>query len=403
MTTLQSRPATQSGARVALPRTPSLDGLRGLAICAVMAYHFPVPPDVLGVPFFAGGFFGVGVFFVLSGFLITTVLLADHDRHGGIGLARFYRRRFWRLVPALVVFLAVVLLVGARFGREGWFASTPFGPPHAPGPPTPVGSLLWPAAAALGYVYNLLLAFPSALDGPLPQPFGHLWTLSVEGQFYAGWALLTALALRRAGHPRAALAAVTCVLLVLGTVLPFLVWGSRPGIQNWIYFGTVPRLAQLCAGALLAQVWAAGGLRRLPAPVLRWSGALAAAVLTYLLLEVGQAPAKFIGGPQLAAVCAVLLVAALVDPRTQSLGSGLLASRPLGWLGARSYGIYLWHWPLALWTNELPRHIGLPLGLLGSLLAAELSWRLVESPAQRLGRRLEPTGRRGSPTPAVAP
>jgi peptidoglycan/LPS O-acetylase OafA/YrhL len=398
VTTLQSGPATQSGIRVALPRTPALDGLRGLAICAVVAYHFPVPSQVLGVPFFAGGFFGVGVFFVLSGFLITTVLLADHERYGGIGLTRFYRRRFWRLVPALVAFLAVVLLVGARFGREGWFASTPFGPPHAPGPPTPGGSLLWPAAAALGYVYNLFLAF----DVPMSQPFGHLWTLSVEGQFYAGWAVLTALALRHAGHRRAALAAATCGLLVVSAALPFLVWGSRPGIQNWIYFGTVPRLAQLCAGALLAQVWAAGGLRRLPAPALRWAGALAAAVLTCLLLEVGEAPAKFVGGPQLTAVCGVLLVAALVDPRTQSLGAGLLAGRPLVWLGARSYGIYLWHWPLALWTNELPRHLGLPLGLLGSLLAAELSWRLVEGPAQRLGRRLEPPAPAGSGTPAAA-
>ncbi|HEU4674655.1 MAG TPA: acyltransferase [Motilibacteraceae bacterium] len=400
MTTLHRRPATGGRSRrPALPRTPALDGLRGLAICAVVAYHFPVPSSVLGVPCFAGGFFGVGVFFVLSGFLITTVLLADHERHGGIRLAAFYRRRCWRLVPALVAFLAVVLLVGARFGREGWFASTPFGPPHAPGPPTPVGSLLWPAAAALGYVYNLFLAFQGAVDVAMPQPFGHLWTLSVEGQFYLGWAVLTALALRRG---RAALAGVTCALLAVSVALPFLLWGSREGIQNWIYFGTVPRLAQLCAGALLAQVWAAGGLRRVPAPVLRWAGAVGAAVLAYLLLEVGQAPAKFVGGPQLAAACGVLVVAALVDPRTQSLGSALLASRPLAWLGRRSYGIYLWHWPLALWTNELPRHLGLPLGLLGSLVAAELSWRLVEGPAQRLGRRLEPRARSASAVPAPA-
>ncbi|MGN6242574.1 MAG: acyltransferase family protein [Motilibacteraceae bacterium] len=400
MTTLQARPATESRSRrPALSRTPALDGLRALAICAVAAYHFPVPGEVLGVPFFAGGFFGVGVFFVLSGFLITTVLLADHERHGGIRLAAFYRRRFWRLVPALAAFLAVVLLLAAWFGREGWFASTPFGPPRAPGPPTPVGSMLWPAAAALGYVYNLLLAFPRAVDAPMPQPFGHLWTLSVEGQFYLGWAVLTALVLRRG---RAALAVATCVLLAVSAMLPLLVWGSRPGIQNWIYFGTVPRLAQLCAGALLAQVWAAGGLRRVPAPLLRWAGALGAVVLTYLLSAVGEAPAKFVGGPQLAAVCGVLVVAALVDPRSQSLGSALLASRPLAWLGQRSYGIYLWHWPLALWTNELPRHVGLPLGLAGSVLAAELSWRLVEAPAQRLGRRLEPRARAASGDPSLA-
>lgn len=401
MTTLQARPATESRSRgPALPRTPALDGLRALAICAVVAYHFPVPPRVLGVPFFAGGFFGVGVFFVLSGFLITTVLLADHERHGGIRLAAFYRRRSWRLVPALVAFLAVVLLVAAGFGREGWFASTPFGPPHAPGPPTPAGSLLWPAAAALGYVYNLFLAFRGALGVAMPQPFGHLWTLSVEGQFYLAWAALTALALRRG---RAALATATCVLLAVSAALPFLVWGARPGIQDWIYFGTVPRLAQLCAGALLAQVWAGGGLRRVPGPVLRWAGALGAVVLAYLLSAVGQAPAKFVGGPQLAAACGVLVLAALVDPRSQSVGSALLASRPLAWLGRRSYGIYLWHWPLALWTNELPRHVGLPLGLAGSVLAAELSWRLVEGPAQRLGRRLEPGARAASAGPAPAP
>ena len=367
-----------------VPRTPALDGLRALAIAAVALFHYPTHLV------FKGGLFGVGLFFVLSGFLVTPILASEYGREGRIRMGRYLSRRAWRLLPALGAFLVVVVAVAVPFGRTGWFASTPFGPPHAPGPPVGLGPLVGGAAASLGYVYNLLLAH----NLHMPQPFGHLWTLSVEGQFYVGWALLMAWLLRRG--PKV-MVGVTVTLIALSAAAPFLAW-TPAGRHNWIYFATIPRIQQLLAGALLAELWSLGVLQKVPRLLVRAAGVAGAGAMAYMVLEVGNDGFKYVGALTAVAAAGFVIVANLVDDRGGSWTRSLLGTRPLVWLGQRSYAVYLWHWPLALWTNELPHRVGVPLGLGATLVAAELSWRLVEAPAARLARRRQ---QRPRPAPAA--
>ncbi len=356
-----------------VPPTPALDGLRALAIAAVALFHFPTRSV------FMGGLFGVGLFFVLSGFLVTPILAAEHSREGRIRFGRYLRKRAWRLLPALGVFVLIVVMMTALFGGAGWFTSNPFGPPHAAGPPTPVSESVEGAAAALGYVYNFFLA----MNVHLPLQFGHLWTLAVEGQFYVFWALLAAWLLKRG--PKV-LVAVTVTLIAASAVVPFIIWDQH-GRHNWIYFGTVPRIQQLLAGALLAELWSLGILSRIPRWAVRAAAFAGAGAMFYLVFAVANTTFKYLGALTAVAGAGFVIVAHLVDDRGRSITRAALGSRPLVWLGQRSYAVYLWHWPMAIWTNELPRTVGVPLGLVGTLAVAELSWRLVEAPASRLARR----------------
>lgn len=357
-----------------VPRTPALDGLRALAIAVVALFHYPTHLV------FEGGLFGVGLFFVLSGFLVTPILAAGFQQDGRVRMGSYLSRRAWRLLPALVAFLVVLVVMAAAFGQTGWFASTPFGPTDAPGGPVSFTRTLAGAGAALSYVYNILLSHSILM----PQPFGHLWTLSVEGQFYVGWALLMVWLLRRG--PRTMIA-VTSALIAVSAAVPFVVW-TPEGTHNWTYFSTVPRIQQLLAGALLAELWSLGYLHRLPRAAVRTAAFAGAGVFAYMVLEVGNDQFKYVGGLTAVAACGFVMVAHLIDDRGRSCSRSLLGWGPMVWLGQRSYAVYLWHWPMALWTNELPNPIGVPLGLGATLIAAELSWRLVEQPAAEMGRRL---------------
>jgi peptidoglycan/LPS O-acetylase OafA/YrhL len=353
-----------------LPRSPALDGLRGLAIAAVILFHYPTHLV------FVGGLFGVGVFFVLSGFLITSILTEEHSRLETVHIGAFLRKRARRLLPALVVFLVVMLAATAAFGHRGWFTSSPFGR-RGPGSPLPLSLALKGAAAGLSYTYNLFLAH----DAAMPAPFGHLWTLAVEGQFYLCWPLVVGGLLR--WGPKVLLAA-TIGLIAVSAISPFLVWdhGAR---QTWIYFDSVPRIQELMAGALLAQLWSQGVLRRVPVWVLRGGAAAGGAVLVWVVFKVANVPFKYLGALTVVAGAGMLVVAYIVDERTTSPVERILGSRPIVWLGQRSYGLYLWHWPFAEWTNQMPHRIGVPLGITCAGAAAELSWRLVEAPGSTAG------------------
>lgn len=353
-----------------LPKTPALDGLRGLAIAAVALFHFPTHRVIVG------GLFGVGIFFVISGFLITNILENEHSRHGRIRMADFLSRRAWRLLPALLIFFLMMLAATAAFGDQGWFTSDPFSP-TGPGAPMSVASALKGTAAGLTYSYNLFLAH----SAHMPPPFGHLWTLAVEGQFYVMWAVAVAWLLPRG---RGVLMGATVILIGLSAVSPFLMWDHGSG-QNWNYFDTLPNMQQVLAGSLLAQLWSARILQRVPAWVVRAGAAGGGAVMIWMAFGVGNVSFKYLGALTVVSVAGALIVAYLVDERTDGTGRRFLRSKPLVWLGERSYAVYLWHWPLAEWTNMLPDTIGIPLGLAASLVLAELSWRLVEGPAQRLG------------------
>lgn len=373
-----------------MPATPSLDGLRAVAIVVVALFHFPTHAVVVG------GLIGVGVFFVLSGFLVTSLLTSEYSQRDTIVLRRFAGRRAWRLLPALLAFLAVFVVADAAFGSTPWFASTPFG--RGAGRPVTLVQAVTGVGASITYTFNFFLAHSVHMASPL----GHLWTLSVEGQFYLLWALVVLVLVRRG--PRA-LFAGTLAMAAASALLPFLWWHGGSG-ENLIYFATLPRLQQLLAGSALAQLWSLGKLRRLPGWLLRGGAVAGAGVLGVLAFEMGNTQFKYLGSFTVVAAASCPIVVCLVAARGRCIGRQLLGSRPLVWLGRRSYAMYLWHWPLAEWTNLMPHAIGIPLGLALSVVAADLSWRLVEQPSLRLSRRLAEqrmASRSTRPSPATWP
>jgi peptidoglycan/LPS O-acetylase OafA/YrhL len=223
-------------------------------------------------------------------------------------------------------------------------------------------------------------------------------------QFYVAIALAVAAAVRLR-RTRLVLP-VTLVALAASAVAPFLLWHGGRG-ANEIYFGTATNLQQLLGGVALAVVWRRGGLDRLP-PVVRRLLALAGGVtLAWMLFAVGNVTFKYLGAlTVVTAATAAVMVGLLVPGATDRRWPRGLAHPVLTWLGRRSYGIYLWHWPLAEWTNRIPHVYGVPLGIALSLGLAEASWRLVEQPAGRLARRLvrpSPSPPEAGPAPVRAP
>jgi peptidoglycan/LPS O-acetylase OafA/YrhL len=343
---------------------PSLDGLRALAVTAVLLYH----ADVAWLP---GGFLGVDVFFVLSGYLITALLLAEWHTRGTIDLGGFWLRRARRLLPALFAVIAITLTFALI-----WL-------------PDEVARLRGDALAALAYVTNWYLIFKQESYFETigrPSLFQHLWSLAVEEQFYLLWPPLLAVVLRRRGRRGA-------LLLALGGAIAsaaLLALRYQPDVDpSRLYYGTDTRALAPLLGAALAcfRPPAFVPLRAGRAPALLIDAA-ALAALTGLaaaccLLDEYQS-LLYQGGFVIVALLAAVLIAALVHP-SAALSWRLLSSRPLRWLGTRSYAIYLWHWPIFMITRpELDLTLDgwplLALRLVAVALLAELSYELVEAP-----------------------
>jgi peptidoglycan/LPS O-acetylase OafA/YrhL len=390
------RARAASGApEVRLSYSPGLDGLRALAVMAVLLYH----ADLTWIP---GGFLGVEVFFVISGYLITALLLAEGRQKGRVNLKDFWLRRARRLLPALYVLLVVTLTFAVVFL------------------PGEVAGLRGEAIAAFGYVTNWFLIFgqESYFESVgRPSVLQHLWSLAVEEQFYLIWPVVLAVGLGL-GATRLRRRRVLTVALVGATasaVAMALLYA--PGVDpSRIYFGTDTRATGLLCGAALAFLWSPGDkyrpseawhqrltfpdrgrLRRRwgwTAPLLLDVLAIAAlGALTWFFLHLGEfEPFLYRGGFALVALTTVAAIMAVVHPYTH-VGSRLLGSAPMRWLGVRSYGIYLWHWPVFMVTRpelDVPFD-GLPLLALRltiTIVLADLSYRLVETPIRRgaLGR-----------------
>lgn len=365
---------------------PGLDGLRAVAVLAVIAYH-------LGFSWATGGLLGVGVFFTLSGYLITDLLLAAQQR-GGIRLGDFWLGRARRLLPALFLMLAIVV---------AWVVL--IGPPQPPEFREAVG------AAAL-YVANWQLVFQHvsyfARFGP-PSPLGHLWSLGVEEQFYIFWPLLLILGMRlvreraSVSGVRPRLAALTLVLAGLSALEMALLF--HPSLDpSRVYYGTDTRAFELLAGAALAMVWPSATLRPNVAAgarrVLDGAGLIGLIVILVMIWRTGEySPFLYQGGFVLLSAATVLLLAALTHPASR-IGVAM-GWRPLRWIGERSYGIYLWHMPIiALSTPEGAHGVNLgraALQVAATFLVAALSWRYVEQPIRhgalgRMRRRLSSAG-----------
>ena len=359
-----------SSSRRAFGYLPALDGLRALAVAAVVAYH-------LGYSAVPGGYIGVEVFFVLSGWLVCALLHTEREQSGRIDLRQFWLRRARRLLPAVTVVITATL-VGATLAHYDRFVS-----------------LRGDALASLGYVLNWRLIFTeqsyfAAAAGP--SPLQHLWSLSIEEQFYLALPLLLGAIL--AFRPTARHGA----MLLLGAALVSTAWRfalEAPGVDpSRIYYGTDTRAAGLLIGATLAIVWVPSRLRQVPgrwaAPVLDLVALAAMVVVGRYTFDVSEHdPDAFGMGLSTVQLATVVLIAVVVHP-VQGLVAKGLSLAPLRWVGQRSYGIYLWHWPivvaLAVAPGEQPES---PLRSAGmvvlTLLLAGASFRWVEQPIRQRG------------------
>ena len=403
-----------------------MDGLRALAVIAVLLYH-------ADLGFVQGGFLGVEVFFVISGYLITALLLTEWRQYGRINLKGFWMRRAKRLLPALYVLLVATLCYSLVFL------------------PGEVARLRSDAIAAVGYVTNwyLVLGHQSYFEAVgRPSLLKHLWSLAVEEQFYLLWPPVLALGLsvgaRRFRERRMVLIAL------FGAVGSALLMAAlyRPEVDpSRVYYGTDTRATGLLLGAALAFVWTPWAARasaaaaaqekkkkqqqqssssvsswpivRLPSGTWRlqllpdawlleqgwarlrrrwgWSaplvldvmGLLSLGGLVLLCMKLGEYdPLLYRGGLAAVGLASVVVIMACVHPRTRLLSKTILSQQPLPWIGVRSYGIYLWHWPVFMLSRA---HLdvaldGLPLlglRLVLTVVLAEISYRYVERPIRK--------------------
>ncbi|HEX7131864.1 MAG TPA: acyltransferase [Iamia sp.] len=363
-------PAPPAGDRRPLPYLPALDGLRAVAVVGVMLFHG-------GVAWMPGGFLGVDVFFVLSGYLITTLLLRERIGTGAVDLRQFWVRRLRRLLPALIVLIGAVGIAAPFLIESGQRAS-----------------VRGDGLAALGYVANwrFVLSDQSYFAG-VPSPLRHLWSLAVEEQWYLLFPIVFAVVLSR---PRRIKAFVIGLLVAtVASAVWMAVVASGQADPSRAYYGTDTRAHTLLVGALLATVaaqWPIHRARRL-LTALGIAGA-AAVVAAYLFVHEKDAW-MYQGGFLGLALATAAVVAAIAVPRGDLRVTRVLAAAPLVAIGRVSYGLYLWHWPVDIaltpdrtgldgsgWWVE-PALLALRTAVTVALTLA--SYWLVEQPIRRHG------------------
>ena len=329
---------------------PDIEGLRGIAILLVLLFH-------AGLPWTPGGFVGVDVFFVISGFLITGKLWRESQQPGGLSITKFYAWRIRRLLPAALVAVAVIALVGLLLAA-----------------PLDRSELAADGAASALSIANM--RFIGSVDyfaaTTSPSPFLHFWSLSVEEQFYLVWPALIVLLTWRGGSSRRLI-----VALLIGVVASFAlsIWLTDTSPARAFYL-LPTRVWQLGVGGLLALVGVMGTSRG--AGALAWAGLAAVAVA-------GVALTAEIPYPGLAALLPTAgAVALLYGGAAPSGPVRLLAAAPLRFLGKISYSLYLWHWPLLVLPLMFLERALTGVEVVASVAAAIgvswLSWRFVEQP-----------------------
>jgi peptidoglycan/LPS O-acetylase OafA/YrhL len=350
-----------------LPYMPGLDGLRAIAVLAVFVYHFSNGGGLL-----PGGFLGVDVFFVISGYLITSLLLSEFRKEGRVDLVAFWLRRARRLLPAVGVLIAVVMVAGAFFD---------FGQ---------ISTLRAQALASMAYVTNwdLILSHQSYFEEfARPSLFRHLWSLAVEEQFYLLWPLAFAACMTRFGQKRLVIGVIAGA--IASSLLMAILFD--PGNPNRVFYGTDTRATPLLIGVALAFVWHPERLKpqtgNLAPAALDAVAAFALAMVVITFMTVHDYDLSlYHGGFLLLSLWTALLIAALAHPAA-SIGR-VVGNPGMRWLGLRSYSFYLWHWPVLELTRpgiDVPLHgpilFALQLGL--TLALADLSYRYVEQPFRR--------------------
>ncbi|WP_051302271.1 acyltransferase family protein [Salibacterium aidingense] len=367
---------------------PGLDGIRAFAVVAVIAYH-------LDLEWASGGFLGVGVFFVLSGYLITDLLMREWKHTGQINLRHFWIRRARRLLPGVLLLLIVLAVWMTLFHAsqltdfwDDWLAS-------------------------LFYVTNWWFIFNDVgyfSHFGQPSPLLHLWSLAVEEQFYLVWPFFLLLGLRFIPKRK-----FLFLLILVGAFVSALEMAViyQPGLMDTsrVYFGTDTRAFALLIGAALAlylpsqmvtENMADNKRLRLTLNIMGTTGLVS---LCWMMGQTNQYEAfLYRGGMVLQCIAAAAVIAAAVHPSTWI--SRIMGCSLLRWLGVRSYGIYIWHYPVLVLTfpaaaaegwYSIPR---ITIQITVILLIASLSWRFIEKPIRygTSGKKSElPTGQQAQP------
>lgn len=343
-----------------------LDGIRAIAVIMVLAYH-------LKLALFKSGFLGVTVFFVLSGYLITGILISEVEEEGTIDLKNFWLRRIRRLVPAVMSMAVVIIFVSTVVNRviftkgcKDFLASV-------------LGFNNW------WQIFNKVSYFEAA---GVPSPFTHCWSLAIETQFYLIYPLILLgiykLAKSR-GEGRAKrgllFAGVTLLLALISVILMIVLFDPQQDASR-VYYGTDTRAFSLLFGALLAILWDYRMVpRRLSASVNMVLGSVSFAVLLVMTIAInGSSNFWYRGGQFVGTILTVLVIYAVSGRKT--LLSRLLSHPVLKWIGDRSYSIYLWHYPIILLISKgIKASWWITLiEIVLSVVLAELSYRFIETP-----------------------
>jgi peptidoglycan/LPS O-acetylase OafA/YrhL len=351
---------------------PGLDGVRALAVIGVLLYH-------ADLTWIRGGFLGVDVFFVLSGFLITSLILEEFDRSGRIDFGKFYLGRARRLLPALVLMLLVVAVAAAFVWRDA------------------AAQVRADAVASIFYVNNwwYILNDSSYFEFTgRPPLLKHLWSLAVEEQFYLVWPAVTFLLVRRWGRRGVRWTAIVLAVLSTAWMITLSVSNGFPEYADpsRAYFGTDSHAMGLLVGAALATFWRPGRLKAdVPAGarvIITGTGIAALLAVVGFFLLVGEfSPWMYQQGGFLVLALVVALLIAMTTHPASPLGRWM-GAQPWRYIGQRSYGLYLWHWPIFMVTRpnmDVPLD-GIPLLIVRLALTfgiAELSFRFVEMPIRK--------------------
>lgn len=343
-----------------------LDGIRAIAVIMVLAYH-------LKLALFKSGFLGVTVFFVLSGYLITGILISEVEEEGTIDLKNFWLRRIRRLVPAVMSMAVVIIFVSAVVNRiiftkgcKDFLASV-------------LGFNNW------WQIFNKISYFEAA---GVPSPFTHCWSLAIETQFYLIYPLILLgiyklVKSRGEGRAKRGLlfAGVTLLLALISVILMIVLFDPQQDASR-VYYGTDTRAFSLLFGALLAILWEYRMVpRRLSASVNMVLGSVSFAVLLVMTIAInGSSNFWYRGGQFFGTILTVLMVYAVSGRKTWL--SRFLSNPVLKWIGDRSYSIYLWHYPIILLISKgIKASWGITLiEIVLSVVLAELSYRFIETP-----------------------
>ena len=343
---------------------PALDGIRTLAVVGVVLYH-------MKLNFIPGGLLGVGVFFTISGFLITGNLMRSWDRKGSLRLGNFWLRRIRRLMPAVIVTVLTVWMLTAFFKPEDFKLN------------------LFAGLAAIFYINNwtTILSGNSYFDQFQTGPLEHVWSLSIEEQFYVFWPLILLLLLVLFRKKRFLVTVFT--LLLAAASFAWMWFLFTPGADpTRVYEGTDTRAGGLLVGAALAIYYSnrkKTGSPRLWAEIAGVIGAVG--IIASFILIPDNSPLLYQGGLIALTVFSTLLLMGVSNKQT--LVYKIFGLRPFAWVGERSYALYLWHIPMIAFLSrplqQMPIWLATLIVMVGSTVLASLSWSLIEDPIRRKG------------------